>query len=109
MAATLYNQVDSNRRKTILLMVGFSFFIVLVSYILVLAMGFDGLGALGFSGLFLVISGFINLGSYYWSDKLVLGLAGGRQIAKGDNPRLFRIIENLSIAAGSPVPKVFII
>jgi len=109
MAATLYNQVDSNRRKTILLMIGFSFFIVLVSYILVRALGFDGAGALGFSGLFLVISGLINLGSYYWSDKLVLGLTGGRQIEKEDSPKLFRIIENLSIAAGSPMPKIFVI
>src|SRR3972149_2128929 len=103
MAATLYKQVDSNRHKTILLMIGFSLFILLVSYILVRALGFEGIGALGFSGLFLVISGLINLGSYYWSDKLVLGLAGGRQIVKADSPKLFRIIKNLSIAAGSPL------
>lgn len=107
--ATLYNQVDSNKRKTLILMVGFSFFIVVVSYVLVRALGFDEIGALGFSGLFLIISGIINFSSYYWSDKLVLGFAGGRQITKEDHPKLFRTVENLCIASGIPLPKIFLI
>src|SRR3990167_5027536 len=109
MVPTIYNQVDSNRRKTLLLMVGFSTFIVIVAYLLVLALGYEGVGALGFAGIILVVSGLINLGSYYWSDKLVLGMSGAKSIEKKDNPDLYRIIENLSIASGSPVPKVYVI
>ncbi|HEX7456062.1 MAG TPA: M48 family metallopeptidase [Candidatus Nanoarchaeia archaeon] len=109
MVPTIYNQIDSNRMKTFILMLGFSIFIVVVAYILVLALGYEGPGALGFVGIILIISGFINLGAYYWSDKLVLGMSGARPIEKKDNPDLYRIVENLTIAAGSPLPKIYVI
>ena len=109
MIPTTYNQIDSNRRKTLLLMLGFSIFIVIVAYHLVLALGYEGVGALGFTGIILIISGLINLGSYYWSDRLVLGMSGAKPIEKKDNPDLYRIIENLSIASGSPIPKIYVI
>ena len=109
MIPTIYNQIDSNRRKTLLLMLGFSIFIVIVAYLLVLALGYEGVGALGFTGIILIISGLINLGSYYWSDRLVLGMSGAKPIEKKDNPDLYRIIENLSIASGSPIPKIYVI
>jgi heat shock protein HtpX len=90
-------------------MVGFSIFIVVVAYVLVFALGYEGPGALGFVGIFLIISGLVNLGSYYWSDKFVLGLAGAKEIKKEDNPLLFRTVENLTIASGGPVPKIYVI
>lgn len=106
---TIYNQIDANRRKTILLMVGFSIFIIAISYILVFALGFEGPGALGFVGIVLIISGFINLGSYYWSDKLVLRMTGAKPIEKKDNPELYRVVDNLTIASGVPVPKIYVV
>lgn len=109
MVPTVHNQIDSNNRKTLLLMIGFSLFIGLVAYIFVRAFGFEGMGALGFTGVFLIISGIINLTSYYWSDRLVIAMAGAQAIEKADNPDLFRTVENLTIAAGMPIPKVYII
>ncbi|MEX0621704.1 MAG: M48 family metallopeptidase [Candidatus Woykebacteria bacterium] len=109
MIPTIHNQIDSNRRKTLLLMLSFSVFIVAVAYVLVLALGYEGIGAFGFVGIILMISGFVNLGSYYWSDKLVLGMSGAKSIEKKDNPDLYRIVENLSIASGSTIPKIYII
>lgn len=109
MVPTIYNQIDSNRRKTIVLMIAFSLFIGVVVYVLVRALGHQGLGALSFVGLFLIISGLINLSSYYWSDKLVLGLSGAKPIEKKDNPELFRTVENICIAAGLPLPKIYLI
>ena len=106
---TLRNQIDANRMKTFVLMLGFSIFIFLVAYILVLALGYKGPGALGFVGIILIVSGLINLGSYYWSDKLVLGLTGAKPINKKDNPELYRVVENLTIAAGSPMPGIYVI
>lgn len=48
--------------------------------------------------------------SYWFSDKIVLGLSGARQIAeKKDFPELYRIVENLAITAGLPTPKVYVI
>jgi heat shock protein HtpX len=106
---TIYNQIDSNRWKTIVLMVGFSVFIVAVAYILSFALGFEGPSALGFVGIILIISGFINLGSYYWSDKLVLGMTGAKPVSKESNRDLYRIVENLTIAAGTPMPRIYVI
>src|SRR4030065_1930144 len=106
---TIHNQIDANRRKTFLLMVGFSLVIVAVVYILTRALYNDNIGALGFAGIFLIISGLINFSSYYWSDKLVIALSGAKEIQKKDHPELFRTVENLCIAAGMPMPKVYII
>jgi len=47
--------------------------------------------------------------SYFWSDKMVLASSGAQQIQKKDNPELFRIVENLAIGDGIPMPKVYII
>jgi len=109
MVPTIYNQIDANRRKTLLLMIAFSLFIVLVVYILTRALGYQNVGALCFAGIFLIISGLINLSSYYWSDKLVIALSGARLIEEEDAPELYRTVENVCIAAGLPKPKVYLI
>lgn len=109
MAVSAWSQIDSNKRKTWLLMFGFSLFIVVVAYIFSLAFGFEGIGALGFVGVILIISGFINLGSYYWSDKIVIRLSRAREIAEKENKELYRLVENLCIASGQPMPKIYVI
>jgi len=87
----------------------FSLFIIIVAYIFTLALGYQGPGALGFLGMFFIISGLINLGSYYWSDKVVMAISGAKQIQKQDNPPLFNTVENLCIGAGQPMPKIYIL
>lgn len=106
---TVYNQITANKRRTVILMFFFSFLIVVVSYIISLALGYQGYGALSFVGIFLVISGLVNLGSYYWSDKLVISLSGAKPIEKKDVPDLYRTVENLSIAQGTPMPRIYLI
>lgn len=46
---------------------------------------------------------------YFVASRLAMGMSGGREIQKADNPRLWRIVENLSITEGLPMPRVFII
>ncbi len=46
---------------------------------------------------------------YFVASRLAMGMSGGREIQKSDNPRLWRIVENLSITEGLPMPRVFII
>jgi heat shock protein HtpX len=46
---------------------------------------------------------------YYFASKQTLAISGGHEIEKRDNPRLFRIVENLAITTGSPMPKVYLI
>lgn len=47
--------------------------------------------------------------SYWFSDRLVIALTRARPIAKRDDPELYRLVENLSIAAGLPLPKLYLI
>lgn len=52
---------------------------------------------------------FMNLGAYWFSDKLVLAMYRGRLISRDESPRLYSMIEQLSASAGLPMPKVYII
>jgi heat shock protein HtpX len=47
--------------------------------------------------------------SYWWSDKVALAISGAREVQKKDAPELYRLVENLSITAGLPSPRVYII
>ncbi len=102
---TIYNSISSNKRKTFFIIVFFIIFIATVSYILSRALGYG----LSFVGVMLVISGLMSFFSYYYSDKIVLSMSGAKPATKEEFPDLFNIVENLTIASGVPMPKVFII
>jgi len=106
---TAYTGVSSNRFKTWLIMFLFAAFITLLVYVFTNALGFRCPSALGFTGIALIIAGIMNFFSYYYSDKIIMTISAAKQIQKKDNPQLFRIIENLSIASGLPMPKVFLV
>jgi heat shock protein HtpX len=101
----IYSQISANKNKTWLIMFLFVVFIVTIVYVFTKAMGYN----LGFVGIALIIAGFTSLGSYYYSDKLVLATSGAHEIRKQDNPLLFRTVENLCIGDGLPMPKIYII
>lgn len=63
----------------------------------------------GFAGIALILAGITSIGSYYYSDKLVLATSHAVPIEKKDNPELYRIVENLCIGDGLPTPKIYII
>lgn len=102
---SLYDQVDSNRKKTIVLMVLFVAFISLVAFIFGKATGYG----MSFVGIALIISGFMSLGSYYWGDKLILTMSGARPAERTREFDFFTVAENLSIGAGIPKPKLYVI
>lgn len=106
---TAWDHVSGNRLKTYIIMLLFSLFIVGVVYIFARASGLDNMGALGWLGIALVITGVMNFVSYYWSDKIVLGISGAKPISKKDNPQLYRMVENLCIAVGLPLPRIYIL
>lgn len=106
---TAYTQISANRFKTWLIMLGFAFFITFLVYVFSQAFGFKGPSALGFSGIALIIAGIINFVTYYTSDKMVMAISGAKQIQKKDNQTLFHTVENLCIASGLSMPKIYII
>lgn len=102
---TLYSQIASNKRKTLIVMFLFIIFISTLAYVYDRATG-SGFALFGFA---LVISGISSFSSYYFSDKVVLGLSGAKHIEKKDYPELYRLVESLCIGAGLPLPKVYVI
>lgn len=101
---TVYNEIASNKWRTILIMVLFIIFFGTVSYILSQALGYG----LSFVGIMLIISGLMSFFSYYYSDKLVLTMANAHRVNDKNYPELYNIVENLSIATGLPMPKVYV-
>jgi heat shock protein HtpX len=101
---TLYTQAESNIRKTWILMTCFLIFIIglgwLFSYLLDNSF---------FLILAFVLAIFQSITSYWYSDKIVLAMTRAKPIEKKDNPELYRIVENLCITAGLPLPKIYIL
>lgn len=101
---TLYTSADSNRRKTWLFLSGFFLFVILVGYVFSYAL--NDFGILYIAVMISIISSFT---SYWWSDKIVLAMSSAKLIDYDSNRELYRIVENLCITAGLPVPKIYII
>lgn len=101
---TLYTQSDKNIRKTWLLITFFLIFVIGIGYVFSCVM--DSPIILIIAVLFSVLMSFI---SYWNSDKIVLAMSGARLVEFKDNPELYRIVENLCITAGLPLPKIYII
>lgn len=99
----MYEQIASNKRRTIFLMVFFLVILWALGYLIGKATGNPGL--LFFFGLFSIGYSII---SYFSGSKWALAVNGAKQIQKSDNPRLWRTVENLAITDGLPMPKVYI-
>ena len=102
--ATLYTHQSENVTKTWVFISGFLVLVIAIGYVFAQALGNPSIlyGAVIFS----IVT---NLGSYWYSDKIVLALVRARQIEKADNPDLWNIVENLAITAGLPMPKLYIV
>ena len=102
--SSIYKNADLNTKKTWFLLTFFLVFTIAVgwffSYVL------DSSAILYFA-VFLSIA--MSIGSYWFSDKIVLAMSHATLIEKKDNPELYRLVENLCITAGLPLPKIYII
>lgn len=101
---TLYTQAESNTRKTWLLITGFLIFIIGLGYLFSYLLDSSTILIIA-----VIFSFLMSFGSYWYSDKIVLAMAKAKPIEKKDSPELYRIVENLSITAGLPMPKIYII
>lgn len=99
----LYKQAESNTRKTYVLMLGFFIFIIAFGWFFSLVMNNNVILIIA-----VVLSILMSFTSYWYSDKIVLKMSNAKLIEKRDNPEFYRIVENLCITAGLPLPKIFI-
>lgn len=101
---TLYTERSKNIRKTWLLMT--LFFCIVIGIGFVFARIYGNPGILYIAVLFSI---FMNVLSYWFSDKIVLGMHHAEPVEMKSNPELYRVLENLSIAAGLPMPRLYLI
>lgn len=102
--ATLYTNRDSNIRKTWLLVT--LFLVVVIGIGWVFSWIYGNPGILYIAVIFSIL---MNIAAYWWSDKIALKMAGAKPITRENARDLYNIVENLSITAGLPVPKIYII
>lgn len=102
--ATLYTQQSNNIFKTWMLMTTFLVLVIAIGYAASWYMGNSSI--LYISIIFALI---MNVGSYWFSDKIVLSMTGAKPVTRAEYPDLWNVVENLSITAGLPMPKVYIV
>ena len=100
----MYKQIAANKRNTVIIMIGF---VILISLI-------GAAFAYAFNDWYITIYVFVVASiyaviQYFLAASLTVLMTGAKEIQKRDNPRLYRIVENLSITTGLPMPKVYII
>ena len=101
----MYEQIASNKRRSILLVLGALLLLGAVGYALGLIYASGPVGLV----IALVIAGFLSIGSYRYGDKVVLASARAREVTAEQEPRLHNVVEGLAIAAGTPKPRVYIV
>jgi heat shock protein HtpX len=101
----VYEAIAQNKRRSILLIAG--------AILLLGAVGF-GLGYLFSSGIVglvvaVVIAAGLSIGSYRYGDRVVLASARAREVTQEQEPRLHNVVEGISLAAGIPKPRVYVV
>lgn len=100
----MYSNIASNKRKTWFIMLVFIVFVALMVWILDEYLG-------GSTGIFwgaLIGASLYALFTYFAGARMALAVNGAKEIQKRDNPRLYRMVENLAITEGLPTPKVYV-
>lgn len=102
--ATTYDVIASNKRRSVILVVVFVVFVVALGWV------FGRLYSTGIAGVVtaVVVAVVMTLVSYSSGDQIALWSAGAKPVTKAQVPELYRIVENLSITAGLPMPKLYV-
>ncbi len=101
----MYNEISANKRNSWILVMVVTAVLVMLGYFLGEYWG-NGYVGLTFA---VVIALIASLSAYYKGDRMVLTMSMAKRIEKKDHPQLFNVVEELSIAAGLPVPAIYVI
>lgn len=102
--ATLYTHQSENITKTWIFLTGFFLFVMAVGW--VFARAYNNSAILYVAVILAIL---MNVASYWWSDKLVLKMVRARPVTREEDAELWNIVENLSIAAGLPMPRLYLV
>ncbi len=101
----VYSHIAANKRRTFFLFLLFALLFAAAGYLLGLYLGEPVVGLI----LAAIFFGVMILISYYGGQGVVTSMAGARPASREQEPYLYNTVEALSIAAGRPVPKLYII
>jgi len=103
----MYNEITSNKRNSVILA------IIIIALIILLGWTFDQIYGTGqsYGGVIfaIIISLAMTAISYFSGDKIALAVSGAKPLAHDENKYVYHLVENLCIAAGLPMPKIYII
>ena len=102
--ATIYTNISANKWRSVVTMTIFVAVVIALGYVFGVALRLWWLLPLA-----IVVAIAQSFSAYWWSDKVALAISGAHEVDKAAAPELFRIVENLSITAGLPMPRVYII
>jgi heat shock protein HtpX len=102
--ATLYTHKDANTRLTWVYLTGFLVFVIGVGWVFAQAFGNSFILYVA-----VILAVVMNFAAYWWSDKIVLAISGAKEVTRENGRQIYRLVENLCITAGLPVPKIYII
>ena len=100
----MYRAIAANKRNTILIMAVFVGLISAIGWVVAMYYGNSNI-----TWYVMGVAAFYAIIQYFIASSLAIAMTGAHQIEKRDNPRFYRVVENLSIATGLPMPKVYII
>ena len=106
---TFRERIAVNRRNSLILISAFLAFVAIFGYVIGWAWIGDPVGAIFGLVLAFAVGIVTGLATYYGGDKIVLAASRAREITHDDAPVLFNVVEEMAIAAGLPMPKVYII
>ena len=106
---TFRDRIAVNRRNSLFLIACFLAFVAVFGYVIGYAWIGDPIGALFGLALAFVVGIVSGIATYYGGDRMVLAASRAREISHEDAPVLFNVVEEMAIAAGLPMPKVYII
>ena len=106
---TFRDRIAVNRRNSLLLIAAFLAFVAVLGYVIGYAWIGDPVSALFGLVLAFVVGTISGLVSYYAGDRMVLAASRAREVTHDEAPQLFNVVEEMAIAGGLPMPKVYII
>jgi len=106
---TFYTLIARNKRNTLLLILCFGVFFVAMGMLIGFVWGRNMVFASIVAAIAATVAFIVTLASYYGGSSALLGLSRAKKIVKADDPQLFNIIDELCLAAGIPMPKIYLI
>lgn len=102
--ATIYTHISANKWRSVVVMTVFVALVIALGYVFG-----EVLHLWWLLPLAIVVAVVQSFSAYWWSDKVALAISGAHEVDKAAAPELYRVVENISITAGLPMPRVYVI